>query len=269
MATSWDPLGKTKWRCPAQSLCRPHLDRVQEKRSCFFFSFATEETHFNPVWHIKSPCYLRLKEHLTFFQTEEKDSTNYISSSPLDLTRETFSIDFFTISEKEEVLPFVQPSFDSVDLIQHHWKEKKWINIHHPLDLLHLKRWRGEQVKCAASGQGVRSTAVVANLDLLLKMCGGALLVCYIFSQFIDLHWKWRKICVEYFHLLLCLIGFVYIRVLSFWAFVLVVDFLLEFRLELLWPLWLLLTSVYDSFKYQGLVSRKFQMCKLLIKIRF
>lgn len=52
-----------------------------------------------------------------------------------------------------------------------------------------------------------------------------------------------------------CVAGFVYICVLSFWAFVLVVDFLLEFRLELLWPLWLLLTSVYDSFKYQGLVS--------------
>lgn len=48
--------------------------------------------------------------------------------------------------------------------------------------------------------------------------------------------------------------GFVYIRVLSFWAFVLIIDFLLEFRLELLWPLWLFMTSVYDSFKYQGLV---------------
>jgi hypothetical protein len=68
---------------------------------------------------------------------------------------------------------------------------------------------------------------------------------------------KTKQTHVEYFHLLLCLIGFVYIRVLSFWAFVLVVDFLLEFRLELLWPLWLLLTSVYDSFKYQGLVSQK------------
>ena len=50
------------------------------------------------------------------------------------------------------------------------------------------------------------------------------------------------------------LTGFVYIRVLSFWAFVLIIDFLLEFRLELLWPLWLFMTSVYDSFKYQGLV---------------
>jgi len=58
-----------------------------------------------------------------------------------------------------------------------------------------------------------------------------------------------------------CSPGFVYIRVLSFWAFVLVIDFLLEFRLELLWPLWLFLTSVYDSFKYQGLAFSVFFVC--------
>ena len=62
--------------------------------------------------------------------------------------------------------------------------------------------------------------------------------------------------------------GFVYIRVLSFWAFVLVVDFLLEFRLELLWPLWLFLTSVYDSFKYQGLVC-SFTVCSSTVSSRF
>jgi len=39
-------------------------------------------------------------------------------------------------------------------------------------------------VKCAASGQGVQSTAAVANWDLLLKMCGGALLVCHIFADY-------------------------------------------------------------------------------------
>ena len=39
------------------------------------------------------------------------------------------------------------------------------------------------------------------------------------------------------------------------WALVLMADFILEFRFEYLWPFWLLLRSVYDSFKYQGLVS--------------
>ncbi|EFX75672.1 hypothetical protein DAPPUDRAFT_322995 [Daphnia pulex] len=48
---------------------------------------------------------------------------------------------------------------------------------------------------------------------------------------------------------------------MSFWAFVLIIDFLLEFRLELLWPLWLFLTSVYDSFKYQGLAFSVFFVC--------
>ena len=61
-------------------------------------------------------------------------------------------------------------------------------------------------------------------------------------------------------HITLFFSGFVYIRVLSFWAFVLIIDFLLEFRLELLWPLWLFLTSVYDSFKYQGLVTFHFMV---------
>lgn len=36
---------------------------------------------------------------------------------------------------------------------------------------------------------------------------------------------------------------------------VILADFILEFRFEYLWPFWLLLRSVYDSFKYQGLVS--------------
>lgn len=36
---------------------------------------------------------------------------------------------------------------------------------------------------------------------------------------------------------------------------VILADFILEFRFEFLWPFWLLLRSVYDSFKYQGLVS--------------
>lgn len=47
---------------------------------------------------------------------------------------------------------------------------------------------------------------------------------------------------------------FVYVKFLAVWAMVLMADFLVEFRFEYLWPFWLLLRSVYDSFKYQGLV---------------
>ena len=39
------------------------------------------------------------------------------------------------------------------------------------------------------------------------------------------------------------------------WVAVLLADFLLDFRFEFLWPLWCLLRSVYDSYRYQGLVS--------------
>nr|KAG5705037.1 hypothetical protein BaRGS_018767 [Batillaria attramentaria] len=35
-------------------------------------------------------------------------------------------------------------------------------------------------------------------------------------------------------------------------------DFILEFRFEYLWPFWLLVRSVYDSFKYQGLGERRY-----------
>ncbi len=48
---------------------------------------------------------------------------------------------------------------------------------------------------------------------------------------------------------------FLYLKFLLVWALVLMADFILDFRFEYLWPFWLLLRSVYDSFKYQGLVS--------------
>lgn len=38
------------------------------------------------------------------------------------------------------------------------------------------------------------------------------------------------------------------------WVLVLLADFVLEFRFEYLWPFWLFIRSVYDSFRYQGLV---------------
>ncbi|XP_076445159.1 macoilin-like [Babylonia areolata] len=54
---------------------------------------------------------------------------------------------------------------------------------------------------------------------------------------------------------------FLYLRFLMVWALVLMADFILEFRFEYLWPFWLLLRSVYDSFKYQGLAFSVFFVC--------
>lgn len=45
-------------------------------------------------------------------------------------------------------------------------------------------------------------------------------------------------------------------KFLILWAIVIIADFMLEFRFEFIWPFWLLLRSVHDSFKYKGLVSR-------------
>ncbi|KAG8235136.1 hypothetical protein J437_LFUL012333, partial [Ladona fulva] len=52
-----------------------------------------------------------------------------------------------------------------------------------------------------------------------------------------------------------------YLKFLVLWAFVLLADFILEFRFEFLWPFWMLLRSVYDSFKYQGLAFSVFFIC--------
>lgn len=54
---------------------------------------------------------------------------------------------------------------------------------------------------------------------------------------------------------------FLYLRFLLVWALLLMADFILEFRFEYLWPFWLLLRSVYDSFKYQGLAFSVFFVC--------
>ncbi|XP_042905580.1 macoilin-1 isoform X2 [Parasteatoda tepidariorum] len=55
-----------------------------------------------------------------------------------------------------------------------------------------------------------------------------------------------------------CFYTFLYVKFLVVWALVLLADFILEFRFEYLWPFWLLLRSVYDSFKYQGLAFSVF-----------
>ncbi|ESO04129.1 hypothetical protein HELRODRAFT_117258 [Helobdella robusta] len=52
-----------------------------------------------------------------------------------------------------------------------------------------------------------------------------------------------------------------YMKILTVWALILMVDFFIEFRFEYLWPFWLLLRSFYDSFKYQGLAFSMFFLC--------
>ncbi|KAK9887915.1 hypothetical protein WA026_000218 [Henosepilachna vigintioctopunctata] len=52
-----------------------------------------------------------------------------------------------------------------------------------------------------------------------------------------------------------------YLKFLCLWALVILADFILEFRFEFLWPLYLLLRSVYDSVRYQGLAFSVFFVC--------
>ncbi|KAJ8289458.1 hypothetical protein GJAV_G00001520 [Gymnothorax javanicus] len=54
---------------------------------------------------------------------------------------------------------------------------------------------------------------------------------------------------------------FLYLKFLLVWVLVLLADFVLEFRFEYLWPLWLFIRSVYDSFRYQGLAFSVFFVC--------
>ncbi|GBP56443.1 Macoilin [Eumeta japonica] len=52
-----------------------------------------------------------------------------------------------------------------------------------------------------------------------------------------------------------------YLKFVMLWATVVVADYMLEFRFEFLWPFWMMLRSVYDSFKYQGLAFSVFFIC--------
>ncbi|XP_052440939.1 macoilin-1 [Carassius gibelio] len=54
---------------------------------------------------------------------------------------------------------------------------------------------------------------------------------------------------------------FLYLKFLVVWALVLLADFVLDFRFEYLWPFWLFIRSVYDSFRYQGLAFSVFFVC--------
>lgn len=52
-----------------------------------------------------------------------------------------------------------------------------------------------------------------------------------------------------------------YLKFVLLWAMVIFADYILEFRFEFLWPFWMMLRSVYDSFKYQGLAFSVFFIC--------
>jgi len=52
--------------------------------------------------------------------------------------------------------------------------------------------------------------------------------------------------------------SYLYIKLFFLWFLVVVSDFLIEFRFEYLWPLYLCIRNVYDIFKYQGLAFSAF-----------
>ena len=47
-----------------------------------------------------------------------------------------------------------------------------------------------------------------------------------------------------------------YLKPIAIFSALLTLDFLMEIRVEYLWSCWLLIKSVTDSYKYQGLVRR-------------
>ena len=75
--------------------------------------------------------------------------------------------------------------------------------------------------------------------------------------------------CNDKSFLFLCSSSLVYLKLLVLWGVVIVADYFLEFRFEYLWPFWLFLRSVYDSFKYQGLVSYSIIFIFYRVKIFF
>lgn len=50
---------------------------------------------------------------------------------------------------------------------------------------------------------------------------------------------------------------FFYLKFLLLWIIVITADFITELRFEYCWPFWLLVRSVYDSYKYKGLVWKE------------
>nr|XP_026501002.1 macoilin-1 isoform X3 [Vanessa tameamea] len=56
-----------------------------------------------------------------------------------------------------------------------------------------------------------------------------------------------------------------YLKFVMLWATVIMADYMLEFRFEFLWPFWMMLKSVYDSFKYHGVAFSVFFICIALM----
>ncbi|XP_070494498.1 macoilin [Chironomus tepperi] len=54
---------------------------------------------------------------------------------------------------------------------------------------------------------------------------------------------------------------FFYLKIILIWASVIFCDYMSELRVEYLWPFWLLLRSVYDSYKYKGLAFSFLFIC--------
>ncbi|KAG5677236.1 hypothetical protein PVAND_007010 [Polypedilum vanderplanki] len=54
---------------------------------------------------------------------------------------------------------------------------------------------------------------------------------------------------------------FFYLKIILIWAAVIFCDYMSELRVEYLWPFWLLLRSVYDSYKYKGLAFSFLFIC--------
>ncbi|XP_052743475.1 macoilin-1 isoform X2 [Bicyclus anynana] len=49
-----------------------------------------------------------------------------------------------------------------------------------------------------------------------------------------------------------------YLKFVLLWVVVVMADYMLEFRFEFLWPFWMMLRSIYDSFKYHGVAFSVF-----------
>lgn len=54
---------------------------------------------------------------------------------------------------------------------------------------------------------------------------------------------------------LVCFSALIYVKYIFLWLLAMLADYMLEFRFEYFWPFWLFIRSVYDSFKYQGMVK--------------
>ena len=80
------------------------------------------------------------------------------------------------------------------------------------------------------------------------------------------------KICFFFSFQIINSNSFIYLKFICIWILIMIADYVLEFRFEFLWPFWLVIRSLHDSFKYQGLVSLfffYFFYCRSQTKILF